>query len=138
MKAPGPFSATGRHSENTLLGDLCQMLRLKAQGALVSTLGVPALFDVGRLSVPQVLGATPRLCARCHRHLHARFLHPPLSKGPSVSTNNFYSGRSADLLLHLLLSLHGNTDVFILPEMRGIGSKTQDMKREGYLSSFVL
>ncbi len=40
---PGPFAATDCHPGNRLLGDLCQMLLLKAgQGPLISTVGLYA------------------------------------------------------------------------------------------------
>lgn len=105
---PGPFAATDCHPGNRPLGDLCQMLLLKAgQGALISTVGcmlslcvsvcVCVLFDVRQYTVSPRCSTPHQGCVlrnppRCHPHLHASFLHPPLSEGPSLSTHNFYSG----------------------------------------------
>lgn len=76
------------------------------QGALISTVGlyaftmcecVSVLFDVRqytvspRCSTPHQ-GYVLRNLLPCHPHLHASFLHPPLSEGPSVSAHIFYPG----------------------------------------------
>ncbi len=70
---PGPFAATDCHPGNRLLGDLCQMLLLKAgQGPLISTVGLYAftvcvsvcvctLWCQAVHCVPQVFNTTPGL-----------------------------------------------------------------------------
>lgn len=92
------------------------------QGALISTVGlyaftvcecVSVLFDVRRYTVSPrcstpYQGYVLRNLPPCHPHLHASFLHPPLSEGPSGSSHNFYSRSfpgpeevwNTDLLLH--------------------------------------
>ncbi len=75
------------------------------QAALISTVGlyastvcesVSVLFDVRRYTVsPRCLtpnqGCVLRNPPPCHPHLHAGFLHPKLSEGPTMSTQNFHS-----------------------------------------------
>lgn len=58
----GAFTATHGHPENSLLGDLCQTMLLKAQqqrGAVrPKSFDPPGLFDVGRFCVLQVFRRT--------------------------------------------------------------------------------
>lgn len=107
---PGPFTASDCHSGNRLLGDLCQMLRLKAQAlsrTRSSHLHCRAVFfhclSVCQCSLMSGSTVSPRCSTPrqgcvlrnpppCHPRLHASSLHLLSLRDPQCPQITFTQG----------------------------------------------